>query len=56
MKKCLEFPYKNRYNTKQDGETAILLSSDRHLQVYYCDTCDGWHLASKYTKRMRDSL
>ena len=51
MKKCLEYPNKNRYNTKKDAETAILLQLDnRNLNVYHCDTCEGWHLTSRKNK------
>jgi hypothetical protein len=47
MKKCLEFPDKRRYNTRNDAETAILLSDNRELRTYHCETCGGWHLTSK---------
>ncbi len=47
MKRCFEFPNKKRYNTKRDAETAILLSDKaKSLYVYFCDTCNGWHLSS----------
>ena len=46
MKKCLEFPDKNRYGTKKDAETTILLSDNKNLRVYYCEGCGGWHLTS----------
>lgn len=44
MKKCFEFPNKNRYNTKKDAETAILLSDNQNLNIYKCPSCRGWHL------------
>jgi hypothetical protein len=47
MKKCIEFPTKNRYNTWKDAETAILLLDKRNVSIYQCATCDGWHLTSK---------
>ena len=50
MKKCFEFPDKNRYNTEKDVQTAILISSMAgrpELNYYHCNTCDGWHLTSK---------
>jgi hypothetical protein len=46
MKKCLEFPNKNRYNTQREAETAILLLDKRDLRSYQCQTCQGWHLTS----------
>lgn len=46
MKKCLEFPNKNRYNTWRDAETAILLLDKQNLRAYQCQTCRGWHLTS----------
>lgn len=46
MKKCLEFTNKNRYNTQQDADTAILLSNNKDIYSYHCLSCDGWHLAS----------
>jgi hypothetical protein len=50
MKKCLEFPNKNRYNTWKDADTAILLLDNKDLSVYKCETCDGWHLTSSKIK------
>lgn len=52
MKKCFEFPNKNRYNTQKDAETAIAIQQlallrPTRLRCYHCDTCDGWHLTSK---------
>jgi hypothetical protein len=46
MKKCFEYPNKNRYNTQRDAETAILLLDNKSLSVYKCDGCGGWHLTS----------
>jgi hypothetical protein len=46
MKKCLEHPDKNRYNTQRDAETAILLSDNSDLRTYQCQACKGWHLTS----------
>lgn len=46
MKRCLEFYWKVRYNTKKDAETSILYSGI-NLKSYYCETCKGWHLTSK---------
>ena len=46
MKICLAHPNKNRYNTKRDAETAILLVGNINLNVYKCDACRGWHLTS----------
>lgn len=46
MKKCQEFPNKNRYNTKRDAETAILLSDNKDLDTYKCPSCKGWHLTN----------
>lgn len=50
MKKCYQYPGKNRYSTQKDAETAILINSEPgqpELRYYYCDACDGWHLTSK---------
>lgn len=47
MKKCFEFPNKKRYTTQRDAETAILLSENKEIQHYKCETCNGWHLTSK---------
>lgn len=47
MKKCFQFPNKKRFNTKKDADKAILLTSNNNLYIYYCDSCYGWHLASK---------
>lgn len=50
MKKCFKFPSKNRYSTKRDAETTILLSDEKNLKIYFCDSCSGWHLASTIKK------
>jgi hypothetical protein len=55
MKKCFEHPNKKRYNTKQNAESAMLMSECKDLRIYYCDTCSGWHLTSK-TKKNNFSL
>jgi hypothetical protein len=47
MKKCQQYPEKNRYNTRRDAETAILLLDNREVRTYFCPTCDGWHLTSR---------
>lgn len=49
MKICIEFPNKKRFPTKKDAETAIFLIGNYYLNlyIYFCDTCQGWHLSSK---------
>lgn len=47
MKLCFDFPSKNRYNTKRDAETAVLLSNNKDLKIYHCESCNGWHLSHK---------
>lgn len=47
MKKCFEYPNKVRYNTQKDAETFVLIYNDKKLRIYYCDSCNGWHLTSK---------
>ena len=48
MKRCPEFPKKRRYSTKKDAETAIItLDMPFNIYVYFCEACNGWHLASK---------
>lgn len=48
-KKCLEFPNKKRYNTLKDAETIISFLRE-NLSAYKCDSCQGWHLTSKFIK------
>ncbi len=45
MKICFEHPNKKRYNTEKDAFTALLTNDNKNLKYYYCETCDGWHLA-----------
>lgn len=46
--KCLSPPYKKRYSTQKDAQTAIILS-DLPLIVYFCKDCKGWHLTKNIT-------
>ena len=44
-KKCLEYPNKKRHSTKKDAETSLLLIDNKNLTIYFCESCEGWHLA-----------
>lgn len=46
MKLCFDYPNKKRYNSQKDAETAILLSQNKKLRFYKCESCNGWHLTS----------
>jgi hypothetical protein len=46
MKKCFEFPDKRRFASKKDAETTLLIWN-LNYKIYQCQTCKGWHFASK---------
>jgi hypothetical protein len=51
MKRCPEFPNKKRYPTKKAAETTIVIQRCEfgiELRLYYCEACNGWHLAKNY--------
>lgn len=48
FKKCIEFPNKRRYATRQDAKRALITFSEivPTKYIYYCRSCAGWHLAT----------
>ena len=39
--------YKSETEAKKSAEYQMILNRDLDLKVYYCKTCDSWHLTKQ---------
>lgn len=47
---------KTKFDCREEGQIFLEMNPTKTaLRVYKCNTCDGWHLATNYVIRYRES-